>query len=508
MPWSATRLPAGGGLGRVLASGEPQLLSRIDEGVLAALAEDDAHLELLRRLGLASAMVVPVKVADRVLGALALVAAESRVHYREPDLRFAEELARRAAVAIDNARLHAASERARRQAEKVAERLGLLQETTARLSEAVTVEAVAEIILRQGLATLGASRGTFLVADDGGGLRLLAAAGYPPERVASWSPSLNVGPTPVGEAFRTGRVVVVPDRETFVARFPEVEETARTAIGEAWAAVPVWGTRGVVGAMGLAFDQPPDFDSDDLLLMEAVARQCGVALERALLVSDQQRMLLTLQRGLIPDVEACPDGLRCAVRYLAGGPGEVGGDWYDTLTTAGGSAVGLVGDVVGYGLRAVAAMAQLRNALRAYLLEGRRPGEALAALDRLVEVSLPERDRFATVAIVEHQPATQRLVVALAGHPPPILRRGDAAQFLGGWGQGLPLGAGGSHRYFESEAEASPGDTVVMYTDGLVERRDADLAEQLEQLRVAVESGPSDPEELADLRRRPAERWK
>src|SRR5439155_20698435 len=132
----------------------------IDHAMLAEAARDPEHLEYLERVGLTSALTVPLAARGRTFGALTLAMTESGRHLAEEDLRFAEELARRAGLAIDNARLIEAERLAGQAAERAADRTARLQAVTAALSEALTSERVAEVIVSQALPALGADAGS------------------------------------------------------------------------------------------------------------------------------------------------------------------------------------------------------------------------------------------------------------------------------------------------------------------------------------------------------------
>jgi anti-sigma regulatory factor (Ser/Thr protein kinase) len=184
-----------------------------------------------------------------------------------------------------------------------------------------------------------------------------------------------------------------------------------------------------------------------------------------------------------------------ASRYLPGtAEVEVGGDWYDVVSMAEDSMVLVIGDVVGKGVAAAAAMGQLRNALRAYLLEGFDPGEALTRLNRLV--GTVEQRSFATVVCLWFSPRTGRLRYASAGHPSPLLIKGDEVAFLHDRALGPPVGAIPEVAYRTVEQELAPGNRLLLYTDGLVEDRAVDIDEALGQLRADAAAGG---EHVADL---------
>jgi serine phosphatase RsbU (regulator of sigma subunit) len=202
--------------------------------------------------------------------------------------------------------------------------------------------------------------------------------------------------------------------------------------------------------------------------LEATATE----LERELATID------ALQRAILPDLPDIGD-LDIAACYLpAGSQARVGGDWYDVFELADGLVAFVVGDVAGHGLPSAALMAQLRNALRAYAISGLGVAETLDALNAFLRTF--DRDGYATCLYALYEPATRRLRWAHAGHLPPMMvREPDGADeraaairgtFLAS-GTGTPLGAVRNAVYDEREVVLDAGTCLVLYTDGLVERR-------------------------------------
>ncbi|MFI7487608.1 SpoIIE family protein phosphatase [Micromonospora echinaurantiaca] len=235
-------------------------------------------------------------------------------------------------------------------------------------------------------------------------------------------------------------------------------------------------------------------DTDEAALTQ-LARLVGVRLENAQLYEAEHRIASTLQHSLLPRSLPQLPGAVVASRYLPGTADvEVGGDWYDVIALGDDELVLVIGDVVGKGVRAAAAMGQLRNALRAYVLEGFDPGESLTRLNRLVGST--EGRSFATVVCLWFSPRTGRLRYASAGHPSPLLIRGDQVAFLHDRALGPPVGAIPGTSYRTADGELTAGSRLLLYTDGLVEDRQVGIDEALARLRAdAAEPG----EHVADL---------
>jgi PAS domain S-box-containing protein len=204
----------------------------------------------------------------------------------------------------------------------------------------------------------------------------------------------------------------------------------------------------------------------------------------------------TLQRSLLPERLPRIEGLEIAARYLPAGSGAaIGGDWYDALERADGRVALVVGDVVGHGLRAAATMGQLRNAFRAYGLAEASPAEVMARVNRLVISG--EEEAMATVLYLVLDRETGDLSFASAGHPPPLLLAPDGARFLEG-GRSVPVGAADPGIFREATAVLPSGATLLLYTDGLVERRDTPLEHRLEELAAAAGHAEGELEGLCD----------
>ncbi|MFF5052463.1 SpoIIE family protein phosphatase [Micromonospora sp. NPDC000663] len=225
-----------------------------------------------------------------------------------------------------------------------------------------------------------------------------------------------------------------------------------------------------------------DAQADDAALTQ-LARLVGVRLENAQLYEAEHRIATTLQHSLLPQSLPQLPGAVVASRYLPGSADvEVGGDWYDVIALDGDELVLVIGDVVGKGVRAAAAMGQLRNALRAYVLEGFDPGASLTRLNRLVGST--EGRSFATVVCLQFNPRTGQLRYASAGHPSPLLIRGGDVAFLHDRALGPPVGAIPDTTYRTVDGELRAGERLLLYTDGLIEDRRLGIDAGLTQLRI------------------------
>jgi serine phosphatase RsbU (regulator of sigma subunit)/anti-sigma regulatory factor (Ser/Thr protein kinase) len=205
----------------------------------------------------------------------------------------------------------------------------------------------------------------------------------------------------------------------------------------------------------------------------------------------------TLQRSLLPQGIPLIPGVDLAARYVpASAHLEVGGDWYDVLQLGGGLTGLAIGDVAGHGLEAAAAMGQLRMAVRAYAIQSPSPVSVMEGVHRLV-FQLPMRE-MVTLTYLVYDPATRQLRFTNAGHPPPLLFGGGRSKYLEG-ALSPPLGVSEETTYAETVEELWPGATLLLYTDGLVERRRESIQLGLDRLREeAIDYDGSGLDELCD----------
>jgi PAS domain S-box-containing protein len=225
-------------------------------------------------------------------------------------------------------------------------------------------------------------------------------------------------------------------------------------------------------------------DVTEQRLAEAALRESKDRLEA------ERRVVDVLQRAIVPERPVSSPGLEVVAAYHpAGDRAQVGGDWYDALALPDGRIVLAVGDVAGHGLDAATLMVRMRSALRAYAVDDPDPSTVLARLDRLIEVE--EQGAYVTAIVAVVDPATGDVRWSRAGHPPPVaLDRGVAAtvELRGGTPLGVPVGSD----YPSASWHLDPGSVLVLYTDGLVERRDLAIDDGLTQLLSALEGAPTD----------------
>src|SRR3954452_13627172 len=296
-------------------------------------------------------------------------------------------------------------------------------------------------------------------------------------------------------AARSGRPVRTPIDQAYLQAVlpdPALREMFIRLGGTSVTVAPLTGRGKVLGALGLLNgpDRGPHSDAEVDTIVE-VGRREGLALEHARLFGQQRALAETLQRSMLT-APPRPAGTEIVVRYVPAAAGaEIGGDWYDAFLQPDGATVLAIGDVVGHDSRAAAAMGQVRGLLRGIsYASGDTPAGVLRQLDRAVRgLAL---DTMATCLVARLEPdedgAGTTLRWANAGPPPPAVLAADGTVTLLADGPvDLLLGVAPDSPRSDRSVVLEPGATVLLYTDGLVERRDRDLdtgmAELAEVLR-------------------------
>ncbi|MCC5655920.1 PAS domain S-box protein [Nostoc sp. XA010] len=239
------------------------------------MAQNEEHLQLLRSLGIRSLMVIPVRSRGQLFGAISFFTAESGRQYQQTDLALAEDIARRAAIAIDNARLYQETERS-------VNRTILLQRITAAFSEALTPQQVADVVVNQGIAALEATGGSVVLLTEGGTtLKVVQAIGYPQTLINTWANFPITAPNQIAETVRTGQPVFLENLAAMIARYPDLVDIVTVIANNAWASIPLVAEGKVIGALGFSFTIGQIFNEEDRGFMLTLGQQCAQAIVRA-----------------------------------------------------------------------------------------------------------------------------------------------------------------------------------------------------------------------------------
>lgn len=442
----------------------------------------------------ASLAVLPLTVEGTTFGAIALSFRAER-EFSADERAFLLAATQQAASALARAQLHDREERAR-------ERLAYIAEASEVLAGSLDLDATL-----QKLASITVPRIADWCAVDlieGDEIRSVAVAHVDPAKVESVHRLRELYPpdpeseTGVPNVIRTGEPELYPEiPEEVLAEAAEDEEHLRLLreLNLVSAVVVPLAARGrTLGAITLVTaESGVHYGPEDLAFASDLARHAALAVDNAVRYREQREAALALQRALLP--RRLPDlpGVEFAARYLPAGPGvEAGGDWYDVIDLGGGELVLVIGDVSGRGIPAASIMGRLRIATRAYAIDGHRPDEVVHRLHHLME-DFEERE-MATMFYLQLNPAAGRAEYVRAGHPPTLVRRpgGEVVNLLG---EGSPpVGVLVEPAYTVNSVELEPGSMLFLYTDGLVERREAGIDPGIAQLERRLASAPDDPE--------------
>ncbi|MGC4948692.1 SpoIIE family protein phosphatase [Streptomyces sp. DT224] len=386
----------------------------------------------------------------------------------------------------------------------------IVERTTSALSRAVTVDDVTAALTGPGgLARLGAD-GLALGLLDNAALDVIALSGESLEILEDLSPGRLDPRFPLADTVLSGRPRFVGSPAALTRRYPALEPYVGRLKFQAAAYLPLVAQARTLGCLALFYRQRTAFTADERNLCRGLAAIVAQSLQRAKLFDEEREFATGLQSAMLPRRIHDIKGGEIAVRYHAAWSGrQVGGDWYDVISLPKGRFGIVVGDVQGHDTHAAAIMGQLRIALRAYAAEGHPPSTVLARASRfLAEL---DTDRFATCAYAQVDLETGTVRVVRAGHFGPLIRHMDGRVGSPRVRGGLPLGIStdfGDEEYPETRLDLVPGETLVLYTDGLVEEPGADIDAGVRTLITEVSAGPAGAEALADhLSDRLWERW-
>jgi PAS domain S-box-containing protein len=491
------------GVPEVLRTGNPVLLHEISDELLVASAQDEEHLRIVREIGLRSGMIVPLRARGETFGAVTFVSAESKRLFDEDDLAFATELARRAALSIDNARLYADLEERRSELEFLS---SASAELDASLDLDVTLQRVADLTVPY----LADGCMVDLIDEHDQIRRVASASGV--ETVSGVLDRLRThhleldGPHPISVAMQTGRLQVVAEiTEELHQEWSHDEaylEDIRAWPARAAVVAPLRARGRTLGTIALASFTEREFGPRVIATIEELARRAGVAVDNARLYSARSYIAARLQQSLLPPHLPDVPGLEIAARFRPAGEAyDVGGDFYDIFETGTGSWAIAMGDVCGKGADAAALTAMARYTIRATGIRAAQSPERVLSLLNEVLLTEAPREQFLTVAYANLRiyEGGAELSVATAGHPLPLLLHADGR--LDHVGEpGTLLGVVPDIELHSTRLQLQAGDTLVFYTDGVTEARtESGAMFGMEGLRSAVLSCVgSDAAEVAE----------
>ncbi|HVE62396.1 MAG TPA: SpoIIE family protein phosphatase, partial [Mycobacteriales bacterium] len=369
-----------------------------------------------------------------------------------------------------------------------------------RLGSVRSVADVTELVMRDGLPILGASGASRAqTGGDTGSARIYVSDTFG-EEVRRKYPVLPLDDAvPTTLTARTGTPVYIEDSEDGIARFPALAPMFADTGVQALAALPLLVDERLLGCVTFTWSTPMVFTPAATELMHALAAQAAQAVDRVRLLDVERDQSATLQRSFLTR-PGRPTDVEIEVRYQpAAQHAQIGGDWYDAFVGPDGATVIAVGDVVGHDMLAAAVMGQVRNLLRGIVFS--RPGSPADTL-RHLEAAMAglEFESSATVFLARLEPAGndaaghRELAWCNAGHPPPLLVEGRTGEVvILDPEPDLMIGVERETRRTVHRRLLAPGSLLLLYTDGLVERRGEDLQEGVSRLARALEQSRSAP---------------
>ncbi len=441
--------------------------------------------------GTGSILCLPLVVAGgRVLGAVSL-SFPGRRGLSEAESLFLRLLADTCAMTLDRVD----AQRAARDRE---EKLAFLAEASARLSSDLDYEATLTAVAEAAVPWF-ADWCTVSLAEDGM-LRTITVAHTHPERIALVHELQERYPSdPTSDrggygVLRTGVSLLVPEVTDELLAASALDEehlglmralnlssglSCALKVGDRTFGVISW----VAGEGGRRFSE------DDLAFGEDLAQRAAIAIDNAQLHSQVRTAALELQRAVLPERLPSLEGWSTSVHYQPAGRTEAGGDFYDVVPLEDGRLAMFVGDVMGRGVEAASVMAQMRSAIRTLVAVDPDPPAVLAGMDRVFDAL--HLEQLVTMVYAVADPSRDHLEVINAGHPPPVKIAADGGIEVLEHPSTLILGVGGGTRAVHTAA-FGPGDTLLLYTDGLIERRGEDADSATERLISALETAGSE----------------
>jgi GAF domain-containing protein len=465
--WATFSLHDNTPVGDSIRSGQPLVLTGSD-----VIRERYPDLESAAE-GPRSMVVLPLKVLGHILGAITL-SFPGRRQLDAAELEFFGILADSCAQALERIR-------SQHEADRQTSRLRFLAESTTELARTLDYESTLAKVARLAVPTFADWSAIDLVQDDR--LHRLAVEHVDPEKLRlaleleQRFPSDRAARGGAWEVIRTAQSALIPEvtDEMLVAaaRSEEHLRIARELHLRSALIVPLIARGAVLGVITwVAAESGRRYTESDVAFAEDLAKRCAIAIDNAQLHSETREAAVRLQNAVLPDLTSGVDGWELAEYYSPAGRTEVGGDFFDALALPDGRLAMFVGDVMGRGVSAAAAMAQIRASIRAYIATDPTPGAVVQQLDLLFNTY--GMSQLVTLVYLVVDPEADELCLVNAGHPPPVILRADGRAEQLPFAEGAPLGIATTGRA-PLMVPFRTGDTVLAFTDGLIERRDEDI---------------------------------
>lgn len=375
-------------------------------------------------------------------------------------------------------------------------RLRSLRRFATHLISVHTVDEVAKATMSEGVGAAGATGGSLMIV-QGTRVQLISERDLDDDITAAWR-DYDIRPTidPISDALTTQTASFIADRAAFIEAYPHLRETIEPTPHHAWVVLPLLHDGRAIGSLGFTYDEHQVFDTAAQLALFTIADLTTQAVVRVLSGAEDLQAFASLHAALL-DLEVPPlAGVTTAAEHRgAAKTSDSGGDWFNVTELDGGRLLFVIGDVSDHGAAAVGEMGRIRAVVLAYAVEDHST-DRIAELTTLTLWKLSST--FATACIVIYDPTLRRMTWTNAGHPYPVVVPRSGTPYLLEQTHGPPLGVDATVRYEHSSLVLEPGDTVLLYTDGLIERRDHDIDEDFERLLSAIPLDAARPVELVE----------
>jgi GAF domain-containing protein len=452
--------------GDVVRSGETLVLIGRDE-----IAERYPHLERAAE-GERSMIALPLRLTGRTIGVVTWSFPGRRL-IDVAEMEFYGVIADSCVQAIERIR-------AEQESVRQASRVQFLADATSKLSESLDYQRTLAEVARMAVPTFADWCAIDLVEDDR--LHRLAAEHVDPAKVAlavdlqaRYPAERDEGG--VWQVITTAETMLVPEiTDEMLTPAARDEEHLRIILAlqlRSVIIVPLVARGIVLGAMTMVMaESDRRYDETDLGFATDLGRRAAIAIDNSELHTETLEAAERLQRAVLPELPKELPGWQVASYYSPAGRTDIGGDFFDVLPQPDGRLAVLVGDVMGRGVRAAAAMAQMRAAIRAYVAVDPGPSHVVEMMDRLFTAY--DVGQLVTLVYLLADPARDQVLMVNAGHPPPVVLRTDGSvEQLASTG-GPPLGTGNGEREVTT-FRLGAGDLLLAFTDGLIERREEDI---------------------------------
>ncbi len=375
-------------------------------------------------------------------------------------------------------------------------RLRALQRFATVLVATNTINEIAHALMDGGVDAAGAAGGSLMIV-EGTRLQLISERDMGTDIAEAWS-DFTIQPTldPISDALTSQEPAYYSGRAGFLDAYPHLRDTIESTPHHSWVVLPLLHEAQPIGSVGFAYDDTVSFDTAAELTLSTIADLMTQAVIRVLSAAEERRAFASLHAALLDlDVPPLPGVTTASTHRSATKTAQAGGDWFNATQLDDGKQLFVIGDVAHHGTAAVGEMGRVRAVVLAYALEDHSTNR-IAELTTLTMSKLSST--FATACIVIYDPATHMLTWTNAGHPYPLMiPRVGAPEFLVET-HGPPLGVDPHVRYDMSSVTFNSGDTLLLYTDGLIERRDTGIDADFERLRSGLPLDADRPHQLVD----------